>query len=1278
MRFIEDGPDIPDELLLALDKGEVIFFCGAGVSQAYAKLPGFLDLADTVLKNLRVPETRTAYKILCAAKRIEKKLDLPGLVSADRIFSELAKEFGLKYIKPFVAKALKRKEILDLTAHETLLDLATTKAGDTKIVTTNFDRLFEQTKKGTNLDAWDPPHLPVSAEIAKFEGLVYLHGRVNKKYDAPEKDFIISSSDFGRAYLTEGWARRFFKEIILEYTVVFIGYSADDPPIRYLLEARNKKSQKENKIYAFQSGNPEDASAKWEHKFATAIPYYKEKKDKHRRLWETLKKWADRMNDIEAWQDNIIQMAQRGPKRLSPFQREQVVQLVSTIDGAKRFCESNNPPPASWLCLFDSTIRFTMSTTVKEGNGEERVVDLLEDYGLDSDPVLKPIDPNDYSARRDLPPGALDAFEINDQDRRESQNNSFASLKGTQVLSVKDLPERFHYLGAWIAKVADQNAAIWWAVRQAGIHQNVQDKIRTTLRDKTDCSPHIVQAWHYLFDSWNLKPDDRDGHGLNWYSFESDVDKFGWDIARLKRYKELTKPWMVVRQNIWEHDTPPEEDTEIKFGQLVALRVSYSERQEISIPKEWLARIVFVWRQHLDTAILLEKETGYYPPISILMTASENSEGVQYMDGLVGAVFYYASLFKRLLDLNPQQAQAEVNAWDKEDANVYARLRIWSCQFSEIVADNALADFFATMPRKVFWDFYHQGDILYTIKARWQGASGHTRRAIERLILQGPEKEEEEEQDKYTEYKAWSALTRLDWLQSKDCTLTSATQKAIIKLKERTPKYKTQHGQHAADPRQSGVRIIHTNTEHSVLLRLSISDILPKAEKEMGKNDYSLDHNNPFAGLCETHPELALDALLYEANEGMHRAWAWRSFLQSEKRKTDSNRLKKAIAGALICLPDEITVDVMYAMANWLRRASKKWPRANIPTLERLTKRLIKILHENYAHEDFAMKSRGSHRDWGTDALNRPSGYIAQALFHDPRKNGLKKSQSFPRAWLDLVESMLALPDDLGRYALVFFTHNLHWFYYVDPQWTIDNLLQPLFDGNPDTTEAWWTGYLWGANYLAVPKLFQEIKPYLFARASNRDIQTRDDVRIVGQIILLNWGYKNKGKKRISDEELRAVLLDAGDNFRSSILWQIRAYCEKGDQKPYWNRKRNRLLKKVWPLERRAKTAKTTARLIHLAISDELVFPRLAKVILPLLGKITQGQAMPLPSVGGNNRLIDKHPEAVLAILYKVLSESATQWPYKIEDTLDRIATTAPELTRDPRFKELQRRWAAR
>lgn len=54
MRFAAQGPDIPLELLEARDRGEVVFFCGAGVSMP-AGLPSFRDLARNVVTDLGGP-----------------------------------------------------------------------------------------------------------------------------------------------------------------------------------------------------------------------------------------------------------------------------------------------------------------------------------------------------------------------------------------------------------------------------------------------------------------------------------------------------------------------------------------------------------------------------------------------------------------------------------------------------------------------------------------------------------------------------------------------------------------------------------------------------------------------------------------------------------------------------------------------------------------------------------------------------------------------------------------------------------------------------------------------------------------------------------------------------------------------------------------------------------------------------------------------------------------------------------------------------------------------
>ena len=52
LRFSDDGPEFPDELINDLLEGEVVFLCGAGVSAP--QLPGFKELVDQCFEELNV------------------------------------------------------------------------------------------------------------------------------------------------------------------------------------------------------------------------------------------------------------------------------------------------------------------------------------------------------------------------------------------------------------------------------------------------------------------------------------------------------------------------------------------------------------------------------------------------------------------------------------------------------------------------------------------------------------------------------------------------------------------------------------------------------------------------------------------------------------------------------------------------------------------------------------------------------------------------------------------------------------------------------------------------------------------------------------------------------------------------------------------------------------------------------------------------------------------------------------------------------------------------
>lgn len=288
MRFLADGPLIPDELLIARDEGRVVFFCGAGVSKECAGLPLFFELAEDVIMGLKVDEEDPACKILKEAQKLNQRPGVGGLIPADRIFGLLENSFDIKAIEAEVAKALKPDSSVDLSAHKIMLDLSTTSDGNKRIVTTNFDLLFESCEPELTQSSY--PRLPDPHRNDEFKGIVHLHGHVDKDYSKAAGDgFILSSRGFGRAYLAEGWATSFIKSVLDKYVVVFIGYMADDPPVQYLLEALNSISKSPDKIYAFQDGPVDEAEAKWRHKGVQAIAY--DASGDHKTLWKPRSSW---------------------------------------------------------------------------------------------------------------------------------------------------------------------------------------------------------------------------------------------------------------------------------------------------------------------------------------------------------------------------------------------------------------------------------------------------------------------------------------------------------------------------------------------------------------------------------------------------------------------------------------------------------------------------------------------------------------------------------------------------------------------------------------------------------------------------------------------------------------------------------------------------------------------------------------------------------------------------------------------------------------------------
>ena len=383
MRFHANGPDIPDSLLESRDKGDVVFFCGSGVSIP-AGMPDFLGLTKYVFDELHVPQDGQLRTMLRLAE--DENTPEAARPALDRIFNQLQNDYPLGEIDYYVAKRLEAQPNAGTLAHRTVLRISKGADGYPQVVTTNFDDLFE--RADDTITSFISPRLPDLAGGEKPTGLVYLHGRIDseKMNKESRQGFVLSSSDFGRAYLAEGWAARFVRELLSRYTVVLLGYSANDPPIEYLLQGlRSSEQQKQEPIYAFVKEASGFNQSVWDNRGIIPLTYTSPD-NRHAELWNSLEAWADRADNPSAWQQSIVELAKNGPRNLENHERGQVVSLVKTSEGAQVFADSNPPPPSEWLCVFDKNIR--QGEVIRDLSLGKPDYDPQEFYGTNDDSHL--------------------------------------------------------------------------------------------------------------------------------------------------------------------------------------------------------------------------------------------------------------------------------------------------------------------------------------------------------------------------------------------------------------------------------------------------------------------------------------------------------------------------------------------------------------------------------------------------------------------------------------------------------------------------------------------------------------------------------------------------------------------------------------------------------------------------------------------------------------------------------------------------------------------------
>ena len=313
--------DVPEELLDDLRMRKLVVFAGAGVSMGEpANLPGFGDFAREIARG--TGEIKS------------------GNETEDQFLGRL--QYRKQKVHERAARILSQKDPQPTSLHYDLLRVFS-ESGHVRLITTNFDTLFEQAAEGmfdSPVRVYGAPALPLGND---FEGIVHVHGSICE----PNR-MVLSDADFGKAYIAGGWASRFLTVLFESFTVLFVGYSYSDIVMKYLARSLTPKGSAKRFILIEEGGEES-----WGELGVNPIEFRNLQEDNYRVLYEGVNCLAAYANRSRAeWQATITEMAQVPPPSSCDSKvKEMMREVLSDLWRTRIFCKAAKDP--GWIEWLD-------------------------------------------------------------------------------------------------------------------------------------------------------------------------------------------------------------------------------------------------------------------------------------------------------------------------------------------------------------------------------------------------------------------------------------------------------------------------------------------------------------------------------------------------------------------------------------------------------------------------------------------------------------------------------------------------------------------------------------------------------------------------------------------------------------------------------------------------------------------------------------------------------------------------------------------------------------
>ena len=1251
MQFIKNGPDIPERLLQAHEEGRVVFFCGAGIS-FLAKLPSFAGLVKQLYQTLGEKPDST-QKAAIKARQFDTAISLleTSIVGGrEKVRQEL---------ESILNPDLRAKNAT--STHEALLTLSKCREDRTHLITTNFDRLFEEviTKDSLSIKRFSAPLLPVPKN--RWDGLVYLHGLLSAKRQSNELDhLVVSSGDFGLAYLTERWAARFVSELFRKFTVCFVGYSINDPVLRYMMDAiaaDRLLGESPFEMFAFGSfskGKEKKQADEWQAKNVTPILYRKH--NRHSYLHKTLKAWAETYRDGVRGKERIVVESALARPPASTKQDDSVGRLLWALSDpsglpAKRFAELDPVPslgpPLGWLEPL-SEDRYRHTDLGQFGVSPKSAVDNNLAFSLIRRPAPYPLAP---------------WMTVVDAGARYSRWD-----------------EVMLQLTRWLARHLDDPILLLWLVKHGGqLHHDFVGKIKRHLNDQAKlehdgnkakmeriranapneiAGPSMRTLWRLMLTgrvkSWTRAP--------NLYQWRDRFKHDGLTATLRLELREILTPRVSLREPFPWLAEDVEIPKPVRIKELVEWKIvlstdhAHSSLHDLSKDEHWTAALPELLsdfsgllRDALDLMRELDgaedrSDQSYIHQPSI----SKHPQNRDFHD--------WTALIKLTRDAwlavaaqSPERAALEAEIWWNIPYPLFRRLSLFAATQDNVIPPRQALDWLLANEHWWLWSIETQREAIRLLVALAPQLDAGMLAELEQAILAGPphamfkDDIEPKRRTRIVDWKIWLRLAKIS------AVLGVTGKKRLDELSKRHPKWKLETDQHGEFPYW-----ISDVDEQSKLVAT------PRRRRELIewlRQHPDTDHwpEDDWRQRCRDNFATAAYALYALAREDTWPTGRWREAFQAWSEEKTIKRSWRYMAPVIAKAPDKLIQVLAHNISCWLQ-AIAKTSEGHEALFLPLTRRILALDHQDGVDSD----------DPVTCALNHPVGHVTQALLNWWYKKSLEDKQGLPDELRLIFTKLCDTRIDKYRHGRVLLAANVIALFRVDPDWARKFLL-PLFDwqSSKDEARSAWEGFLWSPQFYR--PLMEEIKPFFLDTAKRYATLGKHNRRYAA---LLTFAALDPGDTFTTAELRGATRTLSKDGLRDAAQALVDALEGAGDQRVnYWTNRVVPYLDRIWPKTKKHTPPDIAESLGHLCVVAQDAFPDAFSKLQYWLQPFPHPDSLVHRLHEAN--LCQRFPEPSLDFLASVIDEKVQWLPSKLNACLEQIGSVNPELKNDARYERL-------